>query len=70
MKEAVVTVRKWGNSLGIALPKNFVEETGIGPNEEVAISIRKVKTLRDLFGTFKTNKTTQEIMAEVRKGWD
>ena len=70
MKEAVVTVRRWGNSLGIALPKSFVEEIGIMPNESIAISVRKVKSMHDLFGSFKTKKTTQEIMDEIRKGWD
>ncbi|MEK6962990.1 MAG: AbrB/MazE/SpoVT family DNA-binding domain-containing protein [Nanoarchaeota archaeon] len=43
--------RKWGNSLGITLPKEIVEQQHIKPNEELIITIEKKRP--KLFGIMK-----------------
>ena len=50
--ELEVVVRKWGNSLGITLPKQAVETQGIKENEKIFIEVRQRKTLKikDLMG--------------------
>jgi len=68
--EKVVTIaRKWGNSLGVTLSKEVVEKEKIRPNDEVVITVTKVAPIKELFGTFKTNKTTEEMRKESKKGW-
>ncbi|MBI3036643.1 AbrB/MazE/SpoVT family DNA-binding domain-containing protein [Candidatus Woesearchaeota archaeon] len=63
-----VKTKQWGNSIGIVIPKAVAEEKGIKPDEEVLVEIeKKGNPLKELFGTLKTKKTTEQILKEVRK---
>lgn len=33
-------LQKWGNSLGLRIPRSFAAEAGVGPGSEVELSIR------------------------------
>jgi hypothetical protein len=45
MPHITVLVRKWGNSLGILLPRELVEETGVSDQDMVDVTVvRKKKT--------------------------
>ena len=70
MAQRIVVVRKWGNSVGVALPADMVKAEGIKPEDKVMLTIKKVRPLKELFGTLKTHKSTEEIMKEIREGWD
>ena len=49
--------RKWGNSIGITIPKEVVEKEHIMTNEKVKVSIKTKEKLFDrVFGIGKTNK--------------
>ncbi|AJF60120.1 MAG: AbrB/MazE/SpoVT family DNA-binding domain-containing protein [Candidatus Diapherotrites archaeon] len=50
--EVEVIARKWGNSLGVTLPKEAVEKEGIKENEKFFIDFHKEKksTVKDFFG--------------------
>ncbi|MBI5003430.1 AbrB/MazE/SpoVT family DNA-binding domain-containing protein [Candidatus Woesearchaeota archaeon] len=68
--ECVATTRKWGNSLGITLPKELVEQAHIKENEEVKVFIlRKNQTGERLFGMLKGKMrgSGQEIKDMIRK---
>ena len=43
MPHVTVPVRKWGNSLGIVLPKKLVEEAEVAENDLVDVTIVKKK---------------------------
>jgi hypothetical protein len=43
MTHVTVSVKKWGNSLGILLPKEIVEETDVSEEDIVDIHIVKKK---------------------------
>ena len=69
MVECDVTTRKWGNSLGITLPKEIVEEAHLKENEEIKILIlKKSQTAEHLFGMFKgkISGSGQEIKDMIR----
>ncbi len=70
--EIKTKTRKWGNSLGVILPKLVVESRKIRENDEIVIKIIKQPILSKLFGKFPrtSKKTAQEIKDEARKGWD
>ena len=70
--EIKIKTKKWGNSIGIILPKSVVESRKIRENDEIVIEIRKQPIMSQLFGKFpRTSKrTAQEIKDEARKGWD
>ncbi len=62
-------VKKWGNSLGVILPKDVAEKEGLKEGEEIEISIRKSSDIKHLFGKypFKDLKLQKEKM---RQGWE
>lgn len=55
-----VTVKKWGNSFGIVIPKEVVKELEIKENQQVEITIDKPRHLSDFFGALKGKKITFE----------
>lgn len=68
--ECETITRKWGNSLGIILPKEVVEKENIKENEKIRVFIFKKKdTLKKTFGMLKSKmkKSTQQIKDELRK---
>lgn len=64
-----VEVKKWGNSLAVILPKDFIEKRNIREKDRVSIEIIKEADLSDIFGTLETDLSAQEIKDEARKGW-
>jgi antitoxin component of MazEF toxin-antitoxin module len=71
-----VVAKRWGNSLGIVLPKELVRERAIKENERLRIEVVKVfdvKEFRARIGTLppaKTKMTTQQLKDMARAGWD
>lgn len=71
MVGCTVKTRKWGNSIGITLPKAIVEEQNIQCDEEVDIIVlKKAETMKDMAGIMKeewANKTAQEMKDEFKE---
>lgn len=63
-----VIPRKWGNSIGIILPKEAVEEEGIKLNKKILIRVMKPTNIKHLFGSLKRKMTGQEFKDMVRQG--
>ncbi len=61
-------VRKWGNSLGIVIPREEASREGIKENDEVEVVVRKATDIRQLFGKYKF-KDVQAVKEELREGW-
>jgi len=64
-----VLIRKWGNSIGVVLPKEFVKDNGLKENEKVLIDVVKEADLTKLFGSLKRKMSGQAFKDMVRKGW-
>lgn len=59
--------RKWGSSLGVVIPKQVVKEFKLRENEEIAFEItKKENPLKELFGSGKFSKPTEQLLKEVR----
>ncbi|HLC91028.1 MAG TPA: hypothetical protein VJI15_04625 [Candidatus Nanoarchaeia archaeon] len=69
MIEVEATTRKWGNSLGVILPKDVVQHEHLKENQKIKLWLppQKKVDLSPLFGILKTNKSGQEIKDEIRK---
>jgi len=66
---AIRTVmRKWGNSLGVVIPREEASKEGLHENDEVEIVIRKAVDIRQLFGKYKFREL-QSLKDELREGW-
>lgn len=69
MIEVETIARKWGNSIGLSLPKDVIEKANIKPNKEVKLFIRDKKVdMSKIFGTLTIKKPTQQILDEIREG--
>ena len=71
METITVKTKKWGNSLGIRLPKDIVKENNIKPEEEITIQIgrKDVTKVKDIFGILKgkLKKPTNQLRKEIDK---
>ncbi|MEW5760720.1 MAG: AbrB/MazE/SpoVT family DNA-binding domain-containing protein [Candidatus Thermoplasmatota archaeon] len=64
-------LRRWGNSLGVVIPKEVAEREKIKPNDDVLVEIRKFADLSEIFGSLRNwKRSTQKIKDEARKGWE
>lgn len=61
-------VKRWGNSLGVVLPKALVEEEGLKEGEEVEVTVRKISDVRALRGKYPF-KDLQHEKDEMRRSW-
>lgn len=64
-----VKIRKWGNSMGIVLPKIVIERENLKEDDKILINLVKEADFTKLFGSLKTKTTGQEFKDEIRKGW-
>lgn len=70
MTEIECIARRWGNSLGIILPKELVEGIGILENEEIVLEVKKKHLAKEFFGLLPGwKRPTEEIKKEMKKGW-
>ena len=64
-------IKKWGNSLGIVVPKDVVRKDNLRENKKVRLIILKdgSKALKATFGIAKNKikKSAQELKDEARK---
>lgn len=65
-----VTLKKWGNSMGIILPKEVIEEKNLKEKDKIMIEVVKKANLKKHFGSLKMNMTGQEFKDMVRELWE
>lgn len=66
---ATAKVKRWGNSLGLVIPKIIADENNLHENDVVELEVRKrARSFGELFGTFETEKTTRKLIVEAREG--
>ncbi len=71
MAEAECVARKWGNSLGIVIPGDIVEEEGITESESITVTFHKTRRVKEFFGFLSHwKRPTEEIKKEMKKGWE
>lgn len=62
------TVRRWGNSLGLLIPKEEAKLLHLQENQQVVVDvIATEQPLKELFGFNKRNKITKEEFLETRQ---
>ncbi len=61
-------VKAWGNSLGVIIPKEIVNQIGLKEGQEVEISVRRPADIKRLFGKYRLGEG-QKVKDEMRTGW-
>ena len=70
MAETECMTKKWGNSLGIIIPKDIVEKEHLHESETVMVEIKKKHSAKEFFGMLAGwKRPTDEIKTEMKKGW-
>ena len=70
MLEAECIARKWGNSLGLIIPKEIVEKEHFSENDKVLVVFKKKRLAKEFFGMLhKWDRPTEEIKKEMKEGW-
>jgi len=73
MIKSETKLKAWGNSIGVILPKEELQEQALSVNDEVEVVVRKKSNpLKDAFGKLKqfnakSRKSTDELLNEVDK---
>lgn len=62
-------VRKIGNSLGLIIPAEEVQNHKIREGDVVELEVEKRVNLKDMFGSLKLSRTSQELKDETRRDW-
>ncbi|MBI2660335.1 AbrB/MazE/SpoVT family DNA-binding domain-containing protein [Candidatus Woesearchaeota archaeon] len=63
----ILKTRKWGSSIGMVIPNKVVKELKIRENQDVIVDIKpKENPLKELFGSGKFSKPTEQILKEIR----
>ena len=63
----ILKTRKWGSSIGMVIPKKVAKELKIRENQDVIVDIKpKENPLKELFGSVKLSKPTEQILKEIR----
>lgn len=62
--------KRWGNSLGLIIPSETVQDLSLHENQEIVIEITLTNPLKELFGFGKDNKITKKEFLETRKLFD
>ena len=72
METITVKTKKWGNSIGIRLPKEVVKQNKIKPEEEITIQVgkQKVTKAKDIFGILKPKESVEKSMKDIDKALD
>ena len=65
-----VILRKWGNSIGIILPKELIEKKNLREKDKILVEIVKEADLTKVFGSLKRKISGQEFKNLARKGWE
>lgn len=66
MVELKAEIRKWGNSLGLIIPREFAKKEHLKPKQKVTVFlVKESNVLKDTFGTLKWKKLTRKIMDET-----
>lgn len=71
MVEVLATARRWGNSIGVIIPKDIAEKQGIEEGEEVILEIKRKRLAKEFFGMLSGwKKSPQQLKDEARAGWE
>lgn len=61
-------LRRWGNSFGIVVPVETLQQKNLSEGEEVIVEIEKKNSMNKIFGSLKNWKiNSQKVKDEIRE---
>lgn len=66
-----VVIKRWGNSMGVIIPKELIDKENLKEKDKVAIELLKEADLSDIFGKIKKRKVSGQKFKDIaRAGWN
>ena len=62
-------IQKWGNSQGLRIAKNILEESGISIGDEVNLTVRGGKIVVALKKPARRKESLQELVSRIPEGY-
>lgn len=62
--------KRVGNSWAVIIPKEKADLLNLDKGPDLHVGIEVIPSLKELRGTFKTKKSTEDLMKEIDEGWD
>jgi len=62
-------IRRIGNSLGLIIPKEEVSRKKLKEGDVVEIEVLRRTHMKEMFGSIKFKRSSQELKDEARAGW-
>lgn len=62
--------KRVGNSWAIIIPKDKADEMNLTAETDLHVDISPIAKLKDLRGTFRSKKSTEQLMKEIDEGWE
>ena len=65
-------LKKWGNSIGVVIPKEKIKREKLKEDQKVRVMISPVKSVKvkDIYGKLKWKKSTRKIVKDLDKELD
>ena len=66
--EEICTLRKWGNSVGLIVPREILKEGELYPGDKIKVNFGdKENPLKELRGALRFTKSTKQLLKEIRE---
>ena len=62
-----VEIKKWGNSLGIIIPKEILLKEGLKEKDKILVNIVRKSDIHSYFGSLKRKSSGQEFKDLVKE---
>ena len=64
------TLKSWGSSLGVVIPRDLIRVEHLKEGEEILIDVKKKHSLSEVFGSLKDWKIdSQKVKDTLRREW-
>jgi len=72
MIEIESQVKKWGNSLGIVIPKEIAKRIDLKPTIRIRLIIERPEAtkVKDIFGKLKIRESTDKLLKQTDEAFD
>ena len=67
MIECKASLKPWGNSFGVVIPKESMAKEGLRPNQMVRVIVSPMEKLKvkDIFGKLSFKRSTARLLKEI-----
>lgn len=66
----MVTIKRWGNSLAVVLPKEYVDSQGLSEGDEVELAVAPPRSAKEFYGLLPDLPPADELLKGIEDEWE